>query len=287
MFGEGANAGVRIIVDPHTYRDSDLDLGCINDVSPRPLDATMFGNCSVPTVYRGHGVCTSAFGENARKLDLSLLGDGMILDAVSSVILTEKGVDVGLGSYGALYDKNIHDICTNDPEYKSFISEGDVRMLSCTLAESAQPLLYVSEPKEENTLAYRYENAKGERFLVFLFEGNSVYTHTGVCLSGLTNNYAVQEVLLRSIPWISRKKLPAYCEGHPELYVMCHKDENSTSVALFNCFADAITKLKIHLDKPYTHIECLGCEAEVDGDTVTLATKLHAFESAAFRVYCD
>lgn len=285
MFGEGANAGVRVIAKPHIYQNADLDLGNMNDVSPRPLDATMLGSCSIPTVYRGRGVCTSAFGENAREMDLTLIGDGMILDAVSAVILTERGIDVGLASYGALYDKNIHDLCTNDPEYKSFISEGDVRMLSCTLAENAQPLLFVSNPKKENTLAYRYENAKGERFLVFLFEGYSVYTNTGVCLSGITKNYAVQEVLLETIPWISRKKIPAYCEGHPELYLMCHKDGNSTSVALFNCFADAITNLKVHLDKAYTHIECLNCEAVVDGDTVTLTGKLHAFDSAAFRAW--
>ena len=158
-------------------------------------------------------------------------------------------------------------------------------MLPCTLAPGAQPLLFVSEPKKENTLVYRYENAKGERFLVFLFEGYSVYTHTGVCLSGITKNYAVQEVLLESIPWIARKKIPAYCEGHPELYLMCHKDDDSTSVALFNCFADAITNLKVHLDKAYTSIECLNCEATVDGDTVTLTTKLHAFDSVAFRVW--
>lgn len=285
MFGEGANAGVRIIAEPHTYRDSDLDLGSINDVSPRPLDATMLGSCSISTIYRGRGVCSSAFGENARGMDLSLLSDGVILDAVSAVILTERGVDVGLASYGALCDKNIHDVCTNDPTYRSFISEGDVRMLSCELNDEAQPLLYVSKPDRENVLAYRYENARGERFLVFLFEGNSIYSYTGVCLSGLVKNYAVQQVLLESIPWIARKNLPAYCEGHPELYLMCHKDDDSTSVALFNCFADAITNLKVHLDKAYTSIECLNCEATVDGDTVTLSTKLHAFDCAAFRVF--
>ncbi|MBR4872810.1 MAG: hypothetical protein IKV00_03120, partial [Clostridia bacterium] len=111
------------------------------------------------------------------------------------------------------------------------------------------------------------------------------YSYTGVCLSGLVKNYAVQQVLLESIPWIARKNLPAYCEGHPELYLMCNKTDGGTGVALFNCFADVITNLKVRLDREYTNIECLGCEAVVEGDTVRLTTKLHAFESAAFRVF--
>jgi len=50
---------------------------------------------------------------------------------------------------------------------------------------------------------------------------------------------------------------------------------------------DSVTGLKVHLDKAYTRIECLNCAATVEGDTVTLSTKLHAFDFAAFRVYND
>ena len=287
MFDGGANAGVRIIAKPHTYQNADLDLGCVNDISPRPLDATMLGCSSIPTVYRGRGVCNATFGENARTMDLGLLDDGMILDAVSAVILTERGIDVGLRSYGKLVEETVTAVCTNDPEYKSFITDGQVRVLSPVIDEKAEPLLYAGKPVKEKMLAYRYENAQGKRFLVFLFEGNSIYAPTRVCLSGLVKNYAIQKVLLESVPWIARKKIPAYCAGHPELYLMCKKEDNGTCVALFNCFADPVTALKVHLDGAYTRIECLNCEATVDGDTVTLSTKLHAFEFAAFRVFND
>lgn len=287
MFSGGANAGVRIIARPHTYQNADLDLGCENDISPRPLDATMLGCSSIPTVYRGRGVCNSAFGENARSMDLGLLDDGMILDAVSAVILTDRGIDVGLRSYGKLTEETISRVCTNDPEYRSFITDGKVRLLSPVMDEKAEPVLYIDKPAREKTIAYRYENAKGNRFLVFLFEGESIYSPTRVCLSGLVKNQAVQKVLLESLPWIARKKIPAYCAEHPELYLMCKKESNGTCVALFNCFADSITGLQVHLDKAYTHIECLNCEATVSGDTVTLSTKLHAFDFAAFRVFND
>jgi hypothetical protein len=287
MFEGGANAGVRIISRPHTYRKADLDLGLVTDITPRPLDATMLGSCSIPTVYRGRGVCNSAFGENARDMDIGLLGNGTILDAVSAVILSERGVDVGLTSYGALAEQTIASVCTDDPAYKSFVMDGKVRVLPAVLSEHAKPLLFVSAPKRENALAYSYENRNGERFLVFLFEGESFNAPTRVCLSGLIKNYAIQRVLLETIPWVARQKLPAYAKGHPELYLMCQTSGAGMSVALFNCFADPITKLKIHLDRPYRRIECLNCEASLEGETVTLSTRLYGYCSAAFRVFDD
>ena len=287
MFEGGANAGVRIISRPHTYQNADLDLGRVTDISPRPLDATMLGSCSIPTVYRGRGVCNSVFGENARNMDLDLLNNGTILDAVSAVILSERGVDVGLKSHGTLAEQTISSICTNDAQYKSFVSDGAVRILPAILSEKAEPLLFICDPKRENTLAYSYENGNGERFLVFLFEGDSIYSPTRVCLSGLIKNYAIQRVLLETIPWVARQKLPAYSQGNPELYLMCQTSKASMNVALFNCFADPITNLKIHLDRPYQRIECLNCEAILDGETVTLSTRLYGYSSAAFSVFND
>ena len=287
MFGRGANAGVRIVTRPHTYQNADLDLGKVTDISPRPLDATMLGSCSIPTVYRGQGVCNSVFGENVRDMALDQLKNGTILDAVSAVILSERGIDVGLRSYSAMKEQCITSVCTNDAMYKSFVSDGEVRVLPAVLCENAEPLLFVFSPQKENTLAYRYENKNGERFLVFLFDGDSIYSPTRVCLSGLIKNYAIQRVLLETIPWVARQKLPAYAQGNPELYLMCQASKQSMSVALFNCFADSITNLKIHLDRPYQRIECLNCEAHLEGETVTLSTRLYGYSSAAFRVFND
>ena len=258
----------------------------MSEVSPRPLDGVMLGSCGIPTIYRGKGVCNSVFGENARGLDLTALENGVILDAVSALILAERGVDVGLRSCGALEEKDISFVCGKDSECKSFITEGCVRVLSAELAEKAEPLMFYTGEGDNSPIAYRYENGSGQRFLVFLFEGDSVYSpRVRACLSGLVKNYVTQNVLTDTLPWVARRSLPAYCKGNPELYVMCRKEENSLSVALFNCFADSLTESIVMLDEEYDEVECFGCEAEIYGNRVLLTSKLYGFTSAAFRVY--
>lgn len=286
FFEDGANAGVRVVVCPHTFRDADLDLSFASEVSPRPLDGVMLGSCGIPTVYRGKGTCYSVFGENARSFDLSELGEGCILDAVSAVILTQRGVDVGLKSYGNLKKRTVSFLRNTDAESRSFITDGTVRILEAQLSDASEHVMFYTHEGEDKPFAYRYENKDGQRFLVFLFEGDSVYEFRArVCLSGIVKNYVTQKVLADSIPWVSRRPLPAYCTGNPELYLMCRKNEDSVSVALFNLFADGITDCTVILDEEYDALECAGCEAKLDGNRVTLSSKLYGFTPAAFRAY--
>ena len=285
LFKDGANAGVKIVTKPHTIKYADLDLSTLKEHSPCPADATMIGSCGIPTIYRGKGICNSVFGENARSFDLSQLSEGTILDAVSAVILTQRGVDVGLKEYGNLVNKNISFLSTNDTEYKSFISNGNVKMLTPTLKDSATPLLFSTEPNNTDTVAYKYENANGERFLVFLFEGDSIFDSTHMRDSGLLKNYAAQKVLTEELPWISCEPIPAYCKGNPDVYVMCKKETDCLTVALFNCFADKLIERVVKLDGSYSRIECLNCTASLDGDTVTVTSDIYGYTSAAFRVF--
>ncbi len=284
LFPRGANAGVRVVVRPHTMEGADLDLSTVTLHTPLPVDGVMLGSCGIPAVYHGEGVCNSVFGENARAYDLAALAQGTMLDAVSAVILTERGVDVGLASYGSLERGKIAFLCTDDPAYKSFISGGEARLLPATLRAGAKPLLYSTAPDGKTTVAYAYENAAGRRFLVFLFEGDSLQTRASVCGSGLLKNYATQRVLTETLPWVARAPLPAYCTGNPELYLMCAKAEDECAVALFNCFDDPVLQPTVMLDGEYSAIECHGCEAVLEGDRVTLTGRLHGFTAAAFRV---
>ena len=41
--------------------------------------------------------------------------------------------------------------------------------------------------------------------------------------------------------------VPARCDKHPDLYVLCKEDGDTLAVALFNCFADGIDDLEIKL----------------------------------------
>lgn len=286
LFGGAANAGVRIVSNPHLAKHADFELSPINSYSPRPLDGAMLGACGIPTVYAGEGICRSVFGENARSLDRTLLGGGTMLDAVSARILTERDVDVGLAERGSINSQKIEFVCTSDPEYKSLITDGNVRVLSARLNERAEPLLFRSEHNGNIPLAYRYENANGERFLVFLFDFSTICQEkTNSCVSGLLENYATQRVLVENLPWLGKKPIPAYVVGNPNLYLMCREDKNSLSVALFNCFADPVLSPTLTLGDCYARIECVGCEATLEDNRVTLISRLHGFEFAAFRVW--
>lgn len=280
LFGAGANAGVRIVAHPHTMEGADLDLASLSLHSPLPADGAMFGMCGIPTIYSGEGFCNAVFGENARYLDAHELERGTVIDAVSAVILTERGVDVGLASIGELAKKEISFLATDDPAFKSFIANGSARILSAALRAGAEPLLYAVNGRDAEPVAYRYENADGERFLVFLFEGDSLQK-----TSSIPKNYAIQRVLIENLPWTARQPIPAYCAKNPELYVMCAKEDGALSVALFNCFADSLNNPVIELDGEYSRIACVGCSAALDGSRVILTSELHAFSYAAFRVY--
>ncbi len=285
FFPNGANAGVRVITRPHTFKHADLDQTLVRELSPMPVDGTMLASCGIPTIYQGKGICNSVFGDNGRSLDESMLGDGVVLDAVSAMILTERGVDVGLLEYSRLADKKISFVCTNDLEYKSFVDNGNIRFLNASLKTNVQPLLFSTSPCGEEPIAYRYENAKGQRFLVFLFEGDSIGTPTQICMSGILKNYVTQRVLIQTLPWVARQPIPAYCEGNPDLLLMCEKDGDDMSVALFNCFADPIMNSTVTLDEKYDSIECIRCKAELSGNRVTLCDTLHGFSYAMFRVH--
>lgn len=279
-FPHGANAGVRVVSFSHPYRTADLSLSSLNQRSPVPHDGTLLGCSGIPTLYRGKGVCCSLFGENARRAELSLAEEGLVLDAVSAVILTQRGIDVGLEQVEPLVWKNVSFLSTADPSYKSYITDGRARVLPAALKPQAEPLLFA----EEEPMAYRYENGAGQRFLVFLFEGDSLFSLNGVSNSGLLRNYPVQQVLAETLPWVGRKPLPALCVGNPELYLMCAEENGRLTVALWNCFADPVVNPTVTLGKEYRKLECVGCTATLQGKRVTLTSRLHGFDFAMFSV---
>lgn len=286
LFPNGANSGVKIIARPHTMKNANLDLSPPRIYSPVPLDGTMFGQCGIPTIYKGRGICNSVFGENARDFDLNELANGTIIDGVSAMILHERGIDIGLKSVEKFVDKNIQFLATKNAEHKSLITDGEVKMLNAVIKEGAEPVLFASYGNETVPFAYKYENADCEKFLVFLFEAACIYNYSkSIAVTGLTKNYATQEVLIDTIPWLGGKNIPVYCEKNPELYLMCEQDENSMSVALFNCFADEVLNPIITLDKEYSNIECLNCEAKLEENKVILKSILNAYSMAAFKVF--
>ena len=280
FFRGGANTGVGIVAYPNTFKNADLD---ISKFSVRTLcshNGTMIASCGMPTVYGKDGICNCVFGESARNMDLSLIKGGMIIDAVAAVILTQRGVDVGIENFKDFYKTAIPFMSTSDRENVSYIKNNNVRMIDATLSDNAEPVLFC----ENKTVAYRYQNKDGQRFFVFTYDGDVSSESNGMTVSGLLKNPVLHGVLPSQVEWIAKKPLAAYCVGNPELYVMCEQDESSLSIALFNTFADPITQPVINLGQSYEKIECVNCSAILEENKVTLTSELHAFSMAMLRL---
>ena len=57
-------------------------------------------------------------------------------------------------------------------------------------------------------------------------------------------------------------------------------EEGRLTVALWNCFADPVVNPTVTLGKEYRKLECVGCTATLQGNRVTLTSRLHGFDFA-------
>ena len=96
--------------------------------------------------------------------------------------------------------------------------------------------------------------------------------------------YLQQQVLKEGVEWISGKRLPAFIEKCPNLYLMCKGGDGKTAVALFNVFADSVDDGVITLDKEYSSIRFINCSGRLEGDKVILYSSIPAYSFAAFEV---
>lgn len=280
FFEQGANAGVRVLIRPHLLNDADLDLSPVRQQSPYPVAGILLAMNAIPTVYDGEGCCAALFGENARHFDLSDIKNGAILDGVSAVILHQRGIDVGIDEIGNFAEEHFGSICDEVTGTNKIAIDAHLSLLGCKLKNGAKTVLSIVSNGTHKPLAYQYENADGNKFLVFTFHGDGLVSNPK-CLYA----YAVQETLQRGIEWLSGKPLPVKTCKYPELYTLCEKGDGYTSVALFNCYPDGAVDLEIELDREYSHIECSGCSARIEGNKVIFDIGIPAFDFASFKAY--
>ena len=270
VFAEGEQNGVRIVIEPHLLRDSNLDITKPNIQSPFPTAAIMLGSCGIPTTFTDRGICRAIFGESIKRIPNDDLGGGIFLDAISAYILTERGIDVGLADGIDTMKKSfvktkINRISSADGNEIATVIKSDCSMLFANVKNTAEPLLYAEINGEKKLYLYRYENASGERFLVSMLDGTYLPRD-----SGLFHSYLLQSALSDGVEWISQKKLLVSCKGHPALYIMCKRNGKKLTVGLFNCFEDEIYTPEVKLDKCYTSMEFVNSSGTLNGDRITL-----------------
>ena len=268
-FAAGEQVGVRIVIRPHLLKDSDCDLITPQMASPYPTAGILMGYCSLPTTYTGRGICRAAFGQSVQDLADGDPEGGLILDAAAAILLTERGVDVGLDPRadlrGSLVSTTATRCMTPNGEERALLLNGGCRLLTAPPRSAVEPLLSCVADGTERLLCYRYENPEGQRFLVYLFEATSLHKD-----SGLLQGYLVQQATTRGVEWISRRPLPVTCMGHPQLYLLCKEGEKGLTVGVFNCHADSIYEPTLTLDREYATVDCLRGEGHLEGRTLIL-----------------
>ena len=278
LFESGRQVGVRVCVSKHLLKDSDCDLVSPRDTSPDPTAGILLALNSIPTTYTEKGLCRAVFGNNVRELAGDLSG-GLLLDAAAALLLTEQGHDVGLApAAGRELLRSVAPAYIHSKTERALITKSDCRLLDAPVADGAEVLLWVALGERLAPLLYRYENSKGERFLVFLHVGESVKYN-----SGIIRGYLQQAALHEGLAWLCGAALPVTCTGNPELYVMCREGEDHLTVGLFNCFADPIDAPTLTLQNAYTGAEFLGTGGKLSGNTLTL-DPLPAFSFSAVKL---
>lgn len=224
---------------------------------------------SIPICYEGEQAAL-IFGENGRHATSEEYKNGAILDLCAARIMTERGIDVGLMSW-----KKAERIV----KAEFFISENEYVALNknefacdIEISENAKPLTKLVTDRGKLNGCYLYENADGYRFMVMPYDLNE---------GQLTPSYSRQRLISESVVWLNGQKIEAFCMGNPYLYMICKKDDNSMSVAVWNFLADKVKNAVVELNDSYSKVEWIAGEGKLDGDKLTVS-EINPFGYAIF-----
>ena len=276
-FGGKTACGVRVYEAMNKIADikNPNELGVSSDLQSSFFSraARTLAACTIPTTYEGKGVCGIMFGENARHFDESVLENGLILDILAAKILTDKGIDVGLKSVGAEHRVDTEHFIAEDNDIMAI----GMATYDIELDERAEVLSEGLFYSNRYVLSYRYENAKGQKFLVLnMNPENSNPT--------LLQHYARSRQYAEAVKWFTNGKgLPAYCYGNPKMYTICKKGESALTVGLWNIFDDIAFEPVVELAEEYREISFINCTGRLDGNKVYLSD-IPAYEFAGFEV---
>ena len=283
-FAGKQSCGVRIYEYPHKAARFVLPTQVNDELNPDCLlysqAARVLGQDAIPTVYEGDGVCGTVFDESARQLPLEAADRGLILDAAAAEILTERGLDVGIcsmgtacpGGYARFVESNNHIIADER------LRGGRPTIgYNSTLHENAQVLAELETEQGMIPMIYRYENARGQRFLVL-----NVNTRKGSLMP--LHHYETSRLIQKHVEWLGGQTLPAFTCGHPGMYVQCREKDGAMAIGLWNFFADIAMDPVVELGQRYDNIRFVQGQGRLDGDKVYMED-IPAYGFAGFEVW--
>jgi len=260
-----------------------------------PTSVRWMRNLSLPLTYDNPDSASVVFGENAAYITPEMRKKGMVLNMRSAYILHEQGIDVGYTemTYAGVPIKERY---LDENEIINIMDGVGVYALKHKPGARIVTEFYVDGKAVPGV--YEYENADGERYLVFPFwEYNAKEPKTS--LSGyvvkphwlgedpwyaLMRNYCRTRQMIKSIEWLNQKPMDAVCTGYPYLYILTKKDEKSLTVGLWNLSMDEITNPVVILGESYSTLECVNGEATLNEKKVQLHTTIQPLKCVVIEL---
>lgn len=240
---------------------------------------------SLPICFEAGGV-SIIFGENARGIDKDLLKNGVVLDITAAHILQEQGIDVGIRSEEKVIPgRTGHGLNYYKEDYYQYNDTVALyRMLTAcyklTLDKNAKELSKLTFCDVDCVGAYLYENADGQRFLVYNFD-----IAEAIDVPGLIKSYYRQRQFVDAYEWLNGKKLDAMMLGNPDLYMLTKRSDNSLAIGLWNHFADETMQQVVQLGKAYKRAEFINCSGRLEGDKIILTSPINAYGFGFIEVF--
>ncbi len=286
MFADKECIGVRVFQYMKNYENTDvpeyIDKPNKLEHTDLPFASRMLSAANIPVAYGEGDTVGMVFGENAKYIPLEALKNGLILDARAAEILTARGVDVGLVKKGDRVKVALENFSVEDERIAiggSFAYELTVNanakidstftVPSPHASTLGAPTLYTPFTEYESgsrtiIASYTYENANGEKFFVFAFDG-------GLMPEVLYRIYPRADQLKRIIPTLGKSYGFSICTS-PFLYTIAKRDGNKTAVALWNFIADPVDEPFITLENGNAKIvSTIGCEAKLCNGVIKLS----------------
>lgn len=282
IFDGGKRVGVRIYEYLNKLQTAELageDFDALSVLSryPYPHGGIMTASFGIPTVYNGTADCGVLFGENARHIGTDEIGNGLVIDASAALILRERGIDVGITEAGSFLRGNVSLEVFGDGVTVG-IGDGGARLLTAKLSQAASVESMGETGNGRLPLSYRYENAEGQRFLVYLFDSLELSRTTGLFF-----NYARKEQLISAFEWISGSQLAVVPANRaPFVYLLTRETERGLAVGVFNCFADEVSQPSFRVSESFTEAEFCFCSGRISDGVVTIDGEIPAFGYIAF-----
>ena len=289
MFSDKGNVGVRVYESMKKIADMEMETAVNNSADIEYMfqskSARTLAHNSIPSTYEGEGVCGIVFDENARALPLSALKNGLILDIAAAEILTSRGIDVGINKIGDKCYGQIERNLKTDNKICHYMEP--ITVFNNEFNKNIEILSVLETENGDIPLSYFYENADGNKFLVFNANsrpnGGGRRKNTRFGPESVFRNYERSRQIAEFAKLCSSNGLPAYVYGCPEMYIQCKESNGKLAVGLWNFFADEAFDFTVELSKSYSNIKFLNCEGTLDGNKVKIKS-IPAFGFGFFEV---